>query len=197
VVAAEDDRTDVLVEMHVERARDSGGRREGFLSESAPSGRRDRGIPAAGTNTLPRSSTANPSARSPSSRPATRIADGPISTPRRPAPRSRGTPRTLIRVGGVRGFMGSIMDSASGALRDNPFARAGSGPVAAVDIATFHPYVPLAVFKASGFAHRAEISVADEDSVDAAPRVGHALVFGLDPYLAGSPATHTLSQRRS
>src|SRR5438105_9132272 len=49
-----------------------------------------------GTATLPASSTMCPSASSRDSSPATRTADGPISTPRRDWPRSRGTPMTRM-----------------------------------------------------------------------------------------------------
>src|SRR5271154_1828759 len=48
------------------------------------------------TATLPPSSTMCPSASKRASRPATRTADGPISTPRRDCPRSSGTPITRI-----------------------------------------------------------------------------------------------------
>src|SRR5436309_2411301 len=48
------------------------------------------------TETLPPSSTTWPRASSLASRPATRTAEGPMSTPRRDWPRSRGTPSTRI-----------------------------------------------------------------------------------------------------
>src|ERR1700680_3622389 len=48
------------------------------------------------TGTLPPSSTSCPSASRRASSPATRTADGPMSTPRRDWPRSRGTPMTRI-----------------------------------------------------------------------------------------------------
>src|SRR3954471_3706396 len=51
------------------------------------------------TATLPPSSTACPSASRRASSPATRTADGPMSTPRRDCPRSRGTPITRIFLG--------------------------------------------------------------------------------------------------
>src|SRR5271165_1413095 len=51
------------------------------------------------TATLPPSSTMCPSASRRASRPATRTAEGPISTPRRDWPRSRGTPMTRIFLG--------------------------------------------------------------------------------------------------
>src|SRR5436309_14572178 len=51
------------------------------------------------TATLPPSSTTCPSASSLASSPATRTAEGPISTPRRDCPRSRGTPITRIFLG--------------------------------------------------------------------------------------------------
>src|SRR5579883_1626251 len=49
---------------------------------------------------LPPSVTLWPSVSSRASRPATRTADGPISTPRRDAPRSSGTPMIRILRGG-------------------------------------------------------------------------------------------------
>src|SRR5580698_4316764 len=48
------------------------------------------------TATFPPSSTTWPSASKRASRPATRTADGPMSTPRRDCPRSSGTPMTRI-----------------------------------------------------------------------------------------------------
>src|SRR5581483_11448345 len=60
----------------------------------------DRFVSAMATLMLPPSRTSWPRASSRASSPATRTADGPISTPRREAPRSRGTPMTLILRGG-------------------------------------------------------------------------------------------------
>src|SRR5579864_9592 len=51
---------------------------------------------AMATDTFPASSTTCPSASRRASRPATRTAEGPISTPRRDWPRSSGTPMTRI-----------------------------------------------------------------------------------------------------
>src|SRR5438105_10735294 len=81
---------------------------------------------AIATETLPPSSTTCPRASKRASSPATRTADGPMSTPRRDCPRSRGTPITRIFLGmtlendAVVGFMGlsknfrfSISDSDS------------------------------------------------------------------------------------
>src|SRR5215471_331238 len=59
------------------------------------------------TATLPPSSTTCPRASRRASRPATRTADGPISTPRRVCPRSRGTPRILI-------FLGTMLSASAG-----------------------------------------------------------------------------------
>src|SRR5438270_406801 len=56
------------------------------------------------TETLPPSSTTWPSASSRASRPATRTADGPMSTPRRDCPRSSGTPITRI-------FFGTMLET--------------------------------------------------------------------------------------
>src|SRR4029077_2751081 len=67
---------------------------------------------AIATETLPPSSTTCPRASKRASSPATRTADGPMSTPRRDCPRSRGTPITRIFLGttlengAVVGFMG-------------------------------------------------------------------------------------------
>ena len=57
-------------------------------------------VSAIATLMLPLSRTSCPSASSRASSPATRTADGPMSTPRRDAPRSSGTPITLILRGG-------------------------------------------------------------------------------------------------
>src|SRR6185312_464303 len=62
---------------------------------------------ASATATLPPSSTMCPSASNRASRPATRTAEGPISTPRRDCPRSRGTPRILI-------FLGTMLSATTG-----------------------------------------------------------------------------------
>src|SRR5439155_13606526 len=51
------------------------------------------------TATFPPSSTSWPRASRRASRPATRTAEGPMSTPRRDWPRSRGTPMTRIFLG--------------------------------------------------------------------------------------------------
>src|SRR5206468_5586824 len=53
------------------------------------------------TATLPASSTTWPSSSSRASSPATRTADGPMSTPRRDWPRSSGTPITRILRGRI------------------------------------------------------------------------------------------------
>src|SRR5579864_8386804 len=62
---------------------------------------------AMATAMLPPSSTTCPSASRRASRPATRTADGPMSTPRRDWPRSSGTPRILI-------FLGTILSARTG-----------------------------------------------------------------------------------
>src|SRR4029453_6576698 len=49
------------------------------------------------TGRSPQSSTSSPSASTRASAPAARSADGPMSTPRRPAPRSSGTPISVTR----------------------------------------------------------------------------------------------------
>src|SRR5260370_577735 len=59
--------------------------------------------------TLQRPSTTCPSAASRASRPATRTAEGPMSTPRRDCPRSRGTPSILI-------FLATLLSDTTGLL---------------------------------------------------------------------------------
>src|SRR6185437_8688353 len=54
-------------------------------------------VSATSTRISPASETSWPSARSRACNPATRSADGPMSTPRRLAPMSSGTPRTRMR----------------------------------------------------------------------------------------------------
>ena len=68
---------------------------------------------AMATATLPASSTTCPMASSRASRPATRTAEGPISTPRRDCPRSSGTPMTRMRLA-LGFFSGSGFGAASG-----------------------------------------------------------------------------------
>src|SRR6185437_2252952 len=58
---------------------------------------------AMATLILPASSTTWPRASRRASRPATRTAEGPMSTPRRDWPRSRGTPITRILRGTIKG----------------------------------------------------------------------------------------------
>src|SRR5215469_17034811 len=62
---------------------------------------------AIATAIFPPSSTTWPNASNLASKPATRTADGPISTPRRDCPRSRGTPRILI-------FLGTMLSARTG-----------------------------------------------------------------------------------
>src|ERR1700733_12691707 len=61
------------------------------------------------TGTLPPSSTSCPRASRRASSPATRTAEGPISTPRRDWPRSRGTPITRI-------FLGEMLEVVEGVV---------------------------------------------------------------------------------
>src|SRR5262245_36321617 len=77
------------------------------------------------TAIFPPSSTTCPRASSRASRPATRTADGPMSTPRRVCPRSSGTPRILIffetmlsaaDLGGASGLVGVTTVVGSGVI---------------------------------------------------------------------------------
>src|SRR5215475_9064249 len=79
---------------------------------------------AVATAILPPSSTTCPSASSRASSPATRTAEGPMSTPRREAPRSSGTPRILIFLGTMLsattgGFAGSVLMATGAAVVDS------------------------------------------------------------------------------
>src|ERR1051326_9115556 len=74
------------------------------------------------TAILPPPSTTWPSASSRASRPATRTAEGPISTPRRDCPRSSGTPRILI-------FLDTMLSATTGRLADSGFNSVFAGAV--------------------------------------------------------------------
>src|SRR6478752_4269653 len=79
---------------------------------------------AMATAILPPSSTMWPSCSRRASSPATRTAEGPMSTPRREAPRSSGTPRILIFLGTMLsattgGFAGSVLMATGAAVVDS------------------------------------------------------------------------------
>ena len=74
--------------------------------------RADRWVSGIITSRSPKSSTLWPSASSRGSRSAMRMAEGPMSTPRRPAPRSSGTPMISICVSSCM-ERGSLAEDAS------------------------------------------------------------------------------------
>ena len=88
-------------------------------------------VSAIATGTFPASSTTSPSASSFASSPATRTADGPISTPRRDCPKSSGTPITRIFregtwVGALCGREGSSLRSFGSGMRHHRFSSRSS-----------------------------------------------------------------------
>src|SRR5947209_6756459 len=75
-------------------------------------------VSAIATARFPPSSTTCPNSSSRPSSPATRTADGPMSTPRRDCPRSSGTPRILI-------FLATMLSATTGRFAGSLFATDG------------------------------------------------------------------------
>src|SRR5512146_323686 len=151
---------------------------------------------AMATGMLPASSTTWPMASRRASRPATRTADGPMSTPRRFWPRSRGTPMTRIffgtmpegvttaacvEVSGIVQFVGRSVGPAVG--RSFPSIGIQQPADRPIDRLTVRPKLRIQPVQhareGNGFAHVFQAANPGDHALDAHAEsgVGHAAVL--------------------